>query len=197
MTHPLPPRRPGAATPRQQQGAALIVTVLLMLVISLLGLTAMMRNNLDERMSFNQRDRQVALQAAEAALREAEDGVDARFGSLMDESVFIGLDDCAQAQGWCYPRSDAQNWSSLAASEWTNQTSTRTLSMTTRAAITGVSAQPRFLIEYQGTAGPIDPGDLCVAQFLITARATGLNTNSTVTLQSQYRRRIGICQSVI
>lgn len=184
-----------AAKPRQQ-GAALIVTVLLMMVISLLALTAMMRNNLDERMAFNQRDRQIALQAAEAALREGEDTVEATFGTLLDESFFIGKENCAESDGWCYPKSAAKSWSALPKSAWESGASSHTRTLSTRANIAGVSAQPRYLIEYQG-ADNLDPGNPCVARFLITARAVGMNANSTVTLQSQYRRRIGNCLAAV
>lgn len=195
--HPPRVRRispPGIAHDRQQ-GAALIVTVLLMMVISLLALAAMMRNNLDERMAFNQRDRQLALQAAEAALREGEDAVEAQFGNELDESFFIDMNDCAQAQGWCATRPNVQGWSSLPATAWTNGNTTFALS--TRTAIAGVSAQPRYLIEYKGITGTFTPGQSCVANFVITARAVGLNPNSTVTLQSLFHRRFGNCQTLL
>lgn len=186
---PHPHRRLGAA-PHRQQGAALIVTVLLMMVISLLALTAMTRNNLDERMAFNQRDRQVALQAAEAALREGEDAVLARFDKVLDESFFSDKKDCAQAKGWCAPPVSEPGWVRLPANAWTGGDTTFALNM--RAAMAGVSAQPRYIIEYQGK-DDAPTGMPCVARFLITARAVGLNANSTVTLQSQYRLRIGNC----
>lgn len=190
-------QRPAAARTRQQ-GAALIVTVLLMMVISMLAITAMMRNNIDERMAFNQRDRQVALQAAEAALREAEDAIVGRFGAVLDESFFSGREDCttAAAAGWCYPGTGSNDWSALDAAAWTAGNAARTLTLNTRANITGVSEQPRYLIEYQG-AVDLGPGNPCVARFLITARAVGLNANSTVTLQSQFRSRIGVCLKVV
>lgn len=192
---PSPRVHPPGAARRPQQGAALIVTVLLMMVISLLALAAMMRNNLDERMAFNQRDRQLALQAAEAALREGEDAVVARFGDELDESFFIGMNDCTRAQGWCFTRPNVQGWSSLPAAAWTNGNTT--FALNTRTAIAGVSAQPRYLIEYKGITGSFTPGQSCVANFLITARAVGVNPNSTVTLQSLFHRRFGSCQTLL
>ena len=193
MTHPT--HRSRFAPVRPQKGAALIVTVLLMMVISLLALTAMMRNNLDERMAFNQRDRQVALQAAEAALREAEDAVRARFGITLDESFFFGRNDCTQADGWCQPNTPEQGWAGLNDAAWSNG-STATLALSTRSSMTNVSAQPRYIIEYQGSE-KIAASLFCVARFLITARALGRNANSIVTLQSQYRLRVGSCGSGI
>lgn len=56
----------------RQSGAALAVVLVLLLVMTLLG-TAVLRNTLlDERMSGNLYDRNLAFQAAEAGLREAE-----------------------------------------------------------------------------------------------------------------------------
>lgn len=183
------PCRQPASGKANQQGVALIVTVLLMMVISLLALTAMRRSNLDERMAFNQRDRQVALQAAEAALRDGEDMIELEFGEELNEAFFLGKDDCANSNGWCYPQSDQKGWSSL---DWKNSNSATTFTLSQRKAMTGVSSQPRYLIEYLGSES-LGAGNPCVARFSITARAVGLNTNSTVTLRSLYRRRIGVC----
>jgi type IV pilus assembly protein PilX len=56
---------------RRQQGAVLIVSLLFLVILTLLGLTAMSGTTMEERMSGNSRDMNVALQAAEAALRDA------------------------------------------------------------------------------------------------------------------------------
>ncbi len=56
---------------RRQHGAVLIVALLFLVILTLLGLTAMSGTMMEERMSGNSRDMNVALQAAEAALRDA------------------------------------------------------------------------------------------------------------------------------
>lgn len=61
----------------------------------------------------------------------------------------------------------------------------------------GLAASPRYLIEYQGSLAPLEPGAPCVALFLITARATGLSPHAVATLQSEYRLRAGTCQQAI
>ncbi len=59
--------------PRHHQtGAALIISMILLLVMTLIGVTAMQSTVLEEKMAGNFRDRDVAFQAAEAALRYAE-----------------------------------------------------------------------------------------------------------------------------
>lgn len=55
-----------------QTGAVLVTSLLFLLVMSLLGLTAMNVAVLEEKMAGNLRDRGLAFQAAETALRSAE-----------------------------------------------------------------------------------------------------------------------------
>lgn len=57
---------------RRQEGAALVVVILLLVVVTLLGLAAMRSTLLQERMAGSLMARGNAFQAAEAALREAE-----------------------------------------------------------------------------------------------------------------------------
>lgn len=61
--------------PGRQRGAALVISLLLLLVMTLLGLGASQSTRLQERMAGNQRDQELALQGAEAALRDAEQNV--------------------------------------------------------------------------------------------------------------------------
>ena len=56
----------------RQRGIALIASMLILIIITLLGLSSMRSAGLQERMSGNQYDRNVVLEAAEAALREGE-----------------------------------------------------------------------------------------------------------------------------
>ncbi len=58
---------------QHQHGAALIVALIFLLVMTVIGTTAMRASTMQERMAGNIRDVNVSFQAAEAALREAED----------------------------------------------------------------------------------------------------------------------------
>jgi type IV pilus assembly protein PilX len=58
---------------RQQRGAALIVSMLMLLVMTLIGITGMQTSILEEKMAGNYRDSALAFQAAETALRDAEE----------------------------------------------------------------------------------------------------------------------------
>jgi type IV pilus assembly protein PilX len=55
-----------------QRGAVLVVSLLLLLVMTILALSATQTSLLQERMSGNMRDRELAFQSAEAGLRDAE-----------------------------------------------------------------------------------------------------------------------------
>jgi len=56
----------------KERGAILFVGLIFLVVLSLLGLTALRAASMQERMAGNMRDRGIAFQAAESALRAAE-----------------------------------------------------------------------------------------------------------------------------
>lgn len=57
---------------KRQQGAVLVVGLIILVVLTLLSVQVMRTNVVQERMAGNMRERNVALQAAEAALRVGE-----------------------------------------------------------------------------------------------------------------------------
>jgi type IV pilus assembly protein PilX len=66
--------RPAGAA--QQRGAILVTSLLLLLVLTVLGVAMMRMTNVQERMSGNTRDVNLALQGAEAGLRGGERVID-------------------------------------------------------------------------------------------------------------------------
>lgn len=71
MTTTQPEAGPGARL-RGERGSALAIALIFLLLMTLLGVSAMRSSNLQERMAGNLRDRNMAFQAAEAALRAGE-----------------------------------------------------------------------------------------------------------------------------
>lgn len=65
------PRGGRCVPPRNQRGVALIVALLLLIVITLIGFAAVRSTVMQQKMSSNLYDREVAFQSAEAALRAA------------------------------------------------------------------------------------------------------------------------------
>lgn len=181
-----------------QRGFSLITSLLLMLSVLLLGLAVMNVNVSQERIVGNTRDRDLAFQAAEAALRDGESDVAKNIGNT---SAFAA--DCTG--GLCVPPSQAatpspkpiyeQAWFS-----WTNTAKVRTLGQYTSApAFPGVStsAPPVYVIEKLGVLGspvgesmklgaePTAPG----VAYRITAKAVGARSETEVMLQSIYATR--------
>ncbi len=58
--------------PKRQRGAALVTSLLFLLIMTVIGVTALLVATLEERMSGNLRARNLAFQAAESALRAGE-----------------------------------------------------------------------------------------------------------------------------
>lgn len=56
----------------RQQGAVLFVSLILLLVLTLIGVTAAQMQTVEERMSLNDDNHQLALQSGEAVLRDSE-----------------------------------------------------------------------------------------------------------------------------
>jgi hypothetical protein len=59
--------------PARQRGAILVTSLLLLLILTVLGVAMMKMTNMQERMAGNTRDLNLALQGAEAALRDGEE----------------------------------------------------------------------------------------------------------------------------
>ena len=92
---------------RGQQGVSLLMVLILLVVMSILGVAVLRSSAMQERMSANLRDRNDALQAAEAGLRDAQQSVIAgTFNAMWDGSTpFSQLrtaagKDCA-TNGYC------------------------------------------------------------------------------------------------
>ncbi|PJI46436.1 MAG: pilus assembly protein PilX [Pseudomonas sp.] len=62
-----------------ERGAVLLVSLVMLVLLTLIGLAGMRMVQLEERMAGNLRDRQMAFQAAEAALRAGEATALARY----------------------------------------------------------------------------------------------------------------------
>lgn len=67
----------------RQRGSALIIALVFLLLMTLIGVTAMQTTTLQERMAGNMRDRNLALQAAEAALLQGEIWAQANINAIL------------------------------------------------------------------------------------------------------------------
>ena len=78
---------PIACAPRQS-GAVLFVSLIMLLILTMIGVTVARMQTVEERMSQNEQNRALAVQIAEAALREVEfDGLSAGGWSVAQTSA--------------------------------------------------------------------------------------------------------------
>lgn len=125
-----------------QRGIALVVVLVLLVATSILAIVVLRSSAMQERMSANLRDRSLAFQTAEAALRYAQDQVLA-VGAW--DTAIPDADDCATL-GIC-PTGSNPNWIAVPADDYD----------TTR-----IPEPPEYWIEYLGT-GPGRKGACDVA----------------------------------
>ena len=64
---------PKLASRRTSRGVALFISLVLLLMLTILGVSAVQGTSLEARMARNDHDTLLAFQAAESALRDAED----------------------------------------------------------------------------------------------------------------------------
>jgi type IV pilus assembly protein PilX len=181
----MPPRAPS------QRGISLVIVMIFLVILSALGVTAMQSSTLSSRVARNESDRNLAFQAAEAALRDAElDLRNQRFdktactptttgcraapihmGDNFDTTCPLGLcESSAMATPvWETPSLWSTTGASIAYGTYTGA-----------AALPVVAQQPRYVLEY------FDFGGLSYA-YRITAVGFGANTSTQVMLQSGFK----------
>jgi type IV pilus assembly protein PilX len=174
-------------TPHTQQGASLVIAMMFLVVLTILGLVAVRSSTVQERMAGNDRDRAVAFEAAEAALRDAERDIRANLSSA---NPF----DNVCTDGLCLPSTVATpNWNSIS---WTGATS-RIYGVNSGAGAfpLAVSNAPRYIIELlpdvpSGAGNSLNTNARSSTRggtaYRITARGWGRRPNTTVMLQSVY-----------
>jgi len=187
--------RPGAGAGRvAQRGLSLITALLFMVAALILGVSVVGINAMQERMIGNSKDRDLAMQAAEAALRDAEVDISRNLGVT---SIFSN--DCTL--GLCTPPSQRGPASPLPVHEqpgfsWADAARVRGYGQYTAAeAFPKVARAPVYVIEKLGSMGvppgesELDPsGGAVRTAYRITARATGAREDTVVMLQSIYSR---------
>jgi type IV pilus assembly protein PilX len=166
-----------------QRGATLIVALVLLVLLTMVGVAGMQDTTLQEKMVGNMRDRNLAFQAAEAALRGGEKYLQAatlpafnNSGGLIN-SNYTGLRSGDPTFWDTYP------WPS----------NSRAYSTT----FSELSAAPRYVVEEVPTVFST-PGESVkfgalkdIKSFRVTAKAVGGTTDAVVILQSTYRRQGG------
>jgi type IV pilus assembly protein PilX len=155
---------------RGQGGAVLIVSLIFLLLMTLVGVASMQGTTLQERMAGNMRDRDLALQAAEAALRAGEAWIEvasnkstADSATPLEELIASGL-----------------------LRDWDGSTPSGTLAGFTPELATNpvFYVQPSQQVIYGVTATSMTVEDF----YPVTARGVGSTGTSIVILQTMFKR---------
>lgn len=176
----------------RQSGMSLFPALMFLLVLSVLGVAALNSTLLQEKMAGNTKDTNVAFQAAEAGLRDAEADVVKNIvpTTLFTSSCTNGL--CTPPSTWPTPSSTDIS----KAIDWGDSAKTRAYgSQTTAPALSDVAAQPVYVIEKLsnlavqpgGSAGiGLTPPNSGGTAYRLTVLGTGARVETHVILQSTF-----------
>lgn len=156
-------------TRQRQHGATLVISLIFLVLLTLVGVTAMQSTILQERMAGNSRERNIAFQAGEIGLRDAE-------VFLVGKSVWDFTSACTG--GKC-AQGSMPSWSTYA---WDG--SKDVLAGTT---VPSVGGQPRYFAEYAGQVKCATCSGGWTTVYRSRTRSVGINTTTQVFLESAFR----------
>ena len=177
---------------QNQIGVALVVSLLMLVLVTLLALSVVSTSVFEERMAGNTRDRALAFEAAEYALRQAED--------VLSNPVVPSFTTTGGSGGH-YRDLDTNSggvseevyWRDMHG--WDDSPPKAVVAAKSDGVLSG-QLQPKYVIEefsaiscewYSKKWPPPPPRNV----YRITARGKGLTTESVVILQSWYDRGCG------
>ncbi len=166
----------------KQYGVILIISLVMLLLLTLIAVSGMQTTTLEEKIAGNKRNRNLAFQAAESSLREAEQwiqGSDTAFNPLkLSNGPFQGTD-CSN--GLC-PTTNPAIW---AAADFNWNLKGRSYA----GVLQSINQQPRYVIELLEQKVNVDSNRMS-ALFRITAMAWGSDPSVVVQLQSLYNLKV-------
>jgi type IV pilus assembly protein PilX len=175
---------------QKQFGISLPIVLVFLVVLSLLAIAIIQGSTLGAGIARNESDRNLAFQAAEAALRDAEkdieylkfDSTKCAVGASCRPTPLNPSDfNSTCTAGLCDPKSIIGNaWDSAIWGPTDNSVQLGTY--TGAVALPLVSRQPRYIIEYF----PIGNNDV----LRVTATGFGLNSSTQITLQTSIKARL-------
>lgn len=162
-----------------QRGAVLVTSMLLLMVLTIIGVTVMQMSRMQERMAGNSRDVSLAFQAAEGALRNAEQHIE----NYKVRPLLCSTGPCdvwdEQAPDSAIANKDADWWDDNGQSYDLEE-------------FAGVKEPPVAVIEQlnEFNAGGMgwddaDPRDF----YQVTSRSTGGSGEAVVVLQTTYTKK--------
>jgi len=201
---------------KRQRGAALIVGLIMLLLLTLVGVAGMRDTLLQEKMAASMRDRDIALQAAEAALRAAELSLATGAGpvftnsnGLYDRGVAAGVNATKRLKPVSTGSAVAEQLFWQQSWPWSDTTSVKYNSTLPNVQTANT---PRYVIEklpidltdlskypsssFGAGSGNVSAGDeleidetiINKPDYRVTARGIGMTGDAMVILQATFRR---------
>lgn len=165
-----------AITATRQRGAAMAISLIMLLLLTIIGLTATQTTTMQERMAGNARERDMAFQYAEAALRQ---------GEIYLTEVSVGpFLSSTNSDGLYFEKPAGQtDWWDLNTT-WASDGS---------GAETGSVGNAQFIVEELSSVatsgGSLEAGVPGISKFFrVTARGVGDAGTAVVLLQSTFKR---------
>jgi type IV pilus assembly protein PilX len=171
---------------RNQRGAVLVVSLILLLIMTVLALAASQNTRMQEKMSGNTRDSDLAFQASEAALRYSEEQVILKVPAptlcaappcvFYDVNVLPANPADLAVQGTVW-------WE-----QWGRQYRETAAGTTPPAALPKVARDPRAVIEKVYETRNLDPASTLPVRifYRVTAHGTGGTETAEAVVQSTY-----------
>jgi len=180
---------------RIQRGFALLTSLVFLVIITLLGIGVFSATTSEEKMARNFRDKEIALQAAEAALNEAKILITASYNITGTQPnpvpQALSSDSCTSGiTGFtCEPTgiTDYKSYDLFASGAKGTSLGSGAVSSTLSPTVVGLYAQPRYLIILEKDFTPCGSTSTSPPYcFKILAQARGRLSNTRVNLIEQF-----------
>jgi len=176
-----------------QRGMVLVTSLVILMILTMLGLSSVQGTSIQELISRNQRDSNIAFNAAETTITNAEGILETLSATDWESIVESAYATSASPKVYNAELSGVflGNTGYPADSDYANSLS---------ASLSNVATQPVYFIEFLGTVTTdedrlnIDnigqnPNTCCTKMFRITARGAGGTNSAVAILQSTYGKR--------
>lgn len=190
----------------KQKGSVIIISLVMLFLLTIVGITGIQISSLEERMSGNFRDHELAFQSAESALSEAEAWIENTNFSTTDFQANCTSGQCFTStcnNGFCFdgafPTTGApvrscsvgmtkpwEDWSL-----WADNSKYKTVT-----SLTGISSQAKYIIEFRCFMAIDDTKSDAntnisaewAYSFRVTTLSAGATADSKVMLQTTYKK---------
>ncbi len=163
---------------KKQKGIVLVVSLIFLLLMTIIGISGMKNTVLEEKMAGNFKDRNMAFQSAESALRAGE--------LYLFNTATLPIFDGSTTGLYQPTTSNQSRWNTVS---WSDSSQVREYPDS----LNGITNKPNYIIEelpvVSTPGGSLEAGTAQEFRFYrITGQAVGGTNSSAVLLQSTYKR---------